>query len=195
MSVGLVWKPVIDSENPHLGGNMEGGDPRSYVPEVWALLKEKLEPKTVYDVGCGEGEAMAWFAQAGCHAYGVDGLQCNTNAAQKHGRCLTHDFVNGPAILLGVDLVWCQEVVEHIDRAYLLNLIQTITCGRFLAMTHAVPGQGGHHHVNEQHGSYWVDVLRVAGMSLLPELTEETRRAAGPGKFWHYTGLVFEKAK
>jgi len=59
---------------------------------------------------------------------------------------IQHDLTKG-AVFARVDLVLCQEVVEHIEEKYLENLLDSFATGKYVLMTHAVPGQGGHHHV------------------------------------------------
>jgi len=45
-------------------------------------------------------------------------------------------------------------------------------------MTHAIPGQGGHHHVNERYEKYWIDVLSSHGFVFDPEITSKCRELA-----------------
>jgi SAM-dependent methyltransferase len=180
---------VTDRQRPHLGGNLDGGDPRTFCPELWRWLVDRYKVRTVYDVGCGEGQAMDAFAALGCHVVGLDGLpQCKA----VRGSFLCHDLATGPMPLEGVDLVWCSEVVEHIDEAHLGNLLDTICCGRLLAMSHATQGQSGHHHVNCQPASYWVAHIESRGLRLLGTDTLESR--SFPGPFWQQTGLIFQRA-
>jgi hypothetical protein len=60
-------------------------------------------------------------------------------------------------------------------------------------MSHAVPGQTGHHHVNCQPSEYWVDQLGRHGCALL---AEDSRRVRALGErdgaiYLAHTGLVF----
>jgi hypothetical protein len=92
-----------------------------------------------------------------------------------------------------VDLVHCQEVVEHIDPIHIGKLLHSLSCGKFLVMTHAFPGQGGHHHVNEQPSEYWIQALANYGLELLPEETKRVRELAkvDAAIFMQISGLVF----
>jgi hypothetical protein len=91
-----------------------------------------------------------------------------------------------------VDLVHCQEVVEHIEEKFVKNLLQSLTCGRFIVMTNALPGQSGHHHVNEQPTEYWVEHLRRYSCEVLVEDTNRVRELAANDKavYLARTGLV-----
>src|SRR6476469_8966838 len=53
---------------------------------------------------------------------------------------LQHDLTKGP-VFTRVDLVRCQEVVEHIEERYLGNLPESFATGKYVPMTHAQPGQ------------------------------------------------------
>ena len=48
----------------------------------------------------------------------------------------------------------------------------TIRLGRYACVTHAEPGQNGHHHVNCQTTDYWIKVFAEHGFE---HIAEETR--------------------
>ena len=61
-------------------------------------------------------------------------------------------------------------------------------------MTHAVPGQGGHHHVNCQPSEYWIERIEALGYSFLPDVTAEGKRVIEATGVWTYfvaSGLIF----
>ena len=180
---------VTSLQRPHLGGNIDGGDPRTYYPSMWAWLVNHFRIRSVYDVGCGQGHALACFQQLGCQITGLDGLP--QQWVPTGGSFLVHDLTAGPMILPGVDLVWCCEVVEHVAADHLDSLLDTITCGRVLAMTHAVPEQGGWHHVNCQTADYWMRHIEARGMVLDTAATFHSRKLAAG--YWAETGMIFVK--
>ncbi len=57
-------------------------------------------------------------------------------------------------------------------------------------ITHATPGQGGYHHVNEQSVTYWLKNLKKAGFKLEPEVTLLAREKS-INYFFLRSGLVF----
>ena len=59
-----------------------------------------------------------------------------------------------------------------------------------VAMTFATPGQGGHHHVNEQPESYWLAKFAAAGFEHVPEETAKMR-ATDKGAAWGRRTLTF----
>jgi SAM-dependent methyltransferase len=158
------WRQVIDADAPHLGGNIRFGDPETYSPSVWDFVIDRFGVRSVLDLGSGVGNAACYFARKGLHVVAVDGLRENVeNAIYPTFLC---DLTQGP-VTTRVDLVHCQEVVEHIEEAYLDNLLNSLMCGKYILMTNALPGQGGHHHVNLQPTEYWIDHLVRRGCQLL----------------------------
>ena len=125
----------------------------------------------------------------GLVAVGVDG---DINVATMNRRICLHDYTMGPFSLWQVDLVWSVEFVEHVEERYIENFLTTFRSGRVLMMSHAIPGQGGHHHVNEQSSLYWVNVLSRDGWALDDVATEWVRSNASDF-FIRQTGMVFTK--
>lgn len=185
---------ALDPADPSLGGNVIGGDSRTYHPALWDFLTAQFKVRSMLDVGTGEGHCVRYFAnELGISATGFDGLR--QNVARAVLPIQLHDLRSGP-FLLEVDLVHCCEVVEHIDAEYLPSLLATLANGRIIAMTHAVPGQGGHHHVNCQPAEYWIERIEALGYSFLPDVTKVARRLIEKTGNWTYfvgTGLIFER--
>lgn len=175
----------------HLGGYVEGGDEATYFPDLWQWLVEEQGVRSVLDVGCGEGHALKFFRELGCTVVGVDGV------AQDDSSIDVHDFTAGPYGPIDVDLVWCCEFVEHIEEVYLPNILAALQSAPLVLLTHAEPGQQGHHHVNCQPSSYWVGALAVSGYSLDERLTSLTRVIAGlnTNQYNHYarSGMAFRR--
>lgn len=182
---------VVDPSRPHLGGNIAGGDPRTLSTGVWELLLDRLRPRSVIDVGCGEGHALDWFRLRGLETFGVDGLPANIARVQ-HPAAL-HDLTQGPHLgSLRFDLCWCCELVEHVEERFVMNVVKTFRLARTVAMTAAPPGQTGHHHVNCRDEGYWIRLMEQSGFNLLPGLTHDCRKAAGD-TYFKTSGLVFAR--
>jgi SAM-dependent methyltransferase len=174
-----------------LGGNVHNGDPFSYAPSLWTYLVRRFSIRSVLDVGCGQGHAAAYFASVlGCLALGIDGLTENLTDAVYP--IAIHDLRSGP-FKTRVDLVYCVEVVEHVDELFVENLLQTLVNGKVIAMTHAVPGQTGHHHVNCRDAGYWQDHLERHGYRMIVEDTHRARELASQDKaqYFQNTGMIF----
>ncbi|SFU03653.1 Methyltransferase domain-containing protein [Geodermatophilus amargosae] len=182
-----------DPDDPALGGNMIGGDPQTFHPALWDYLIDRFSLTSLLDVGCGEGHCLLYCAEQGLRVKGLDGLRGNLRRAV--APITLHDLRSGP-FHWPADLVHCCEVVEHIDERYVGNVLRTLANGRVIAMTHAVPGQTGYHHVNCQPAGYWIDKVTALGYAYRPQETEEGKAAIRTSGAWTYfmaSGLVFER--
>jgi len=186
------YTEALDPHKPHLGGNFIEVNPSTYCPAVWLYIIKKYSIQSVMDVGSGRGHAAKWFSDQGIKTIAVDGLQDNIiNAVYPTVLCdLTESSYTE-----AVDLVNCIEVVEHIEEKYINNLLDTICSGRYLFMTHGLPGQEGHHHVNCQPTEYWLKHLADRGFKELSDDSKELQRIASSTKAHHIkdTGMLFVK--
>lgn len=127
---------------------------------VVPLVVEAFAPKSVVDVGCGQGVWTAEFKAAGCSVMGVDGdyvsiPHLEIDPSEFHAMDLNH-----PVDLGTHDLAVSLEVAEHLEpsraRGFVEDLCRAAPVVLFSA---AFPGQGGIGHVNEQPIGYWVDLF------------------------------------
>ncbi|WP_316832967.1 class I SAM-dependent methyltransferase [Pedobacter aquatilis] len=185
---------VNNADKAHLGGNILEGDPFTFSPKVWNYMIKRFALKSVMDLGSGLGYSARYFHQAGLEVIAVDGMRENIEKAVFP--TIEHDLAKG-AIHCKVDLVHCQEVVEHIAEEFLPNLLSSLTCGKLILMTNALPGQEGYHHVNEQECAYWNEHLAEYDCHVLHEDTARIRKlAASEGA--HYlaqTGTIYANRK
>ncbi|HLI65252.1 MAG TPA: methyltransferase domain-containing protein [Caulobacteraceae bacterium] len=173
--MAYAYTVAADQSAPHLGGNIMEGDPQTYAPSVWDYTISRFGIESVLDLGSGVGNAAHYFFKRGLKVIAVDGFEHNIEHAIFP--TVLHDLTKGP-VRARVDLVHCQEVVEHIEEDYLEFLLDSLTAGRFILMTHALPGQGGHHHVNLQPPEYWIDHLGRRGCHVLPDDSNRIRKLA-----------------
>ncbi len=194
MSTVIHPEQVYDGD---LGGCARSpiGDPQSYVPSVWSGLIETYEPKSVLDLGCGLGYSTRWFSEHAELALGLDGSPIVQSQAV-HPISLW-DATTGPPTLAGdFDLAWCSEFVEHVEEQFLPNILLAFRRCSIIAMTHAVPGQTGHHHVNCRLRAYWLDIMKWAGFEYQETVSAWLRSVAAdahPMSYFESTGLVFER--
>lgn len=194
MSKKKKYTEALDPNKPHLGGNFIEVNPSTYCPGVWNYIINKHNIKSVMDVGSGRGHAAKWFADKGLTTIAVDGLDDNIkNAVYPTALCDLTESAYRPS--MPIDLVNCIEVVEHIEEKYLDNLLDTICVGKYLFMTHGLPGQEGHHHVNCQPTEYWLTHLRNRGFVELKSDSIDLRNIASSTKAHHLkdTGMLLVK--
>ena len=163
----------------------------------WAI--ENLKAKSMIDVGCGLGGMVQLANSMGMGAIGVDG---DFTLDRKGVPCIIHDYTLGVCDVpedLSFDLAWSVEFLEHVERQYMPNYMDTFQKAHYVICTHATPGMPGVHHVNCQDDSYWITTFSHYDFNYLPEMTEKMRQASTmnidrPQKkqFVRNTGKVFE---
>jgi len=167
----------------HLGGHfgITNSDPITL-----GYLAAHFDIRSMLDVGCGPGGMLDLARKYGIIALGVDG-----DPAMERPDVIIHDYAHAPLFMVSrSDLIWCVEFVEHIEAQYIPHFLATFRCGRVLFLTHALPGQGGHHHVNEQPAEYWIAILQAEGWQLDQEATDWVRANAG-NQYTKATGMVW----
>lgn len=187
----------METSEGHLGGHIIGRPaPGTWCPAVWDWLMTEHRIRSVLDVGCGPGYVMEYFHRAGCEVFGVDGSPSGVRDHVLPRYVLQHDFSTGawgPARTF--DLVWSSEFLEHVEERFLTNCLPAFQAATgLLVVTYAVPGQGGHHHVNENSESYWAGRFEEAGYEIDHLLTRRARSLIPPegqeGKQFRGKGLI-----
>ncbi len=186
--------------NPNIPIHLGGHQGKTHTDEGtlrWAI--EKLQVQSMLDVGCGPGGMVELADKLGVDAYGIDGDY--TLERYNESKFMIHDFTKGPAPVSGnYDLAWSVEFVEHVYEEYIPNYIQAMQKCKFLIMTYAPVGHGGHHHVNENTEEYWIKTMSDYGFKYLKDLSEEMRRHSTMGtkkklRFLARTGLLFKNER
>ncbi|WP_237482023.1 glycosyltransferase [Lichenibacterium dinghuense] len=183
-------RSASSAEHPHLGGNVTVGDPYTFCPSVWDYVITRFGIESALDIGSGTGNASHFFFKRGLKTLAVEGLEINVGASLYP--TIRVDLTKTKAFTR-VDLVHCQEVVEHIDEKHIDNLLGSLLSGRIILMTHAVPGQIGHHHVNCQPAEYWIDHMARVDCDFLEGDTARIRELARKdgAPYMANTGMLF----
>lgn len=183
----------------HLGGYVIGqAAPGTYSTEVWDYMIEKEKIESVLDVGCGLGYAAKYFKDNGCKVKGIDGSPSAIKDNVLGEDMIGFDFTKGKLNLdQKFDLVWSAEFVEHVREEYSENFLDVFNlASKFLLITHASPGQGGHHHVNEQPASYWIKRIENLGFKYDESLTKKMKELIPEGRkgqAFRKRGLAFRR--
>lgn len=178
-----------------LGGNLLFGDPKSFSPLVMEYVIKRFSIKSVLDIGSGRGYFSQYiFNHHNIPVISCEGLLDNCNNAVYP--TIFHDLTQS-SFICKVDLVLSVEVVEHIEKIYVHNIIDTFLCGKIILMTHGLPNQKGYHHVNNQPSEYWINLLKEKGYAYLDQDTQNIRSLSqkelhGP-TYFSRSGLLFAK--
>lgn len=127
---------------------------RAVVPEVLSFI----QPKSVVDIGCGEGLWLKAFSEAGVSTIdGYDGdyvVRQNLKIPSEHFHAV--NLEERIPLARTYDLAVCLEVAEHVSDANSRQLVESLTSAApVILFSAAIPGQGGVHHINEQWPAYW----------------------------------------
>lgn len=117
--------------------------------------------KKFVDIGCGPGIYVDALLAAGEDAMGFD---IDPRVRDKKNLIQASLFdLNYPG-----DVVLCLEVAEHLPESraddIVASLIRNVVKDGMLVWTAAIPGQGGHGHINCQPKEYWEQKFIDAGM-------------------------------
>ena len=182
-------------DKPHLGGTWAGGDPNAWSPAAWDRIIADKKIENVIDIGCGEGYSSKYFQDKGMVVLCIEGGGKAVDVCRtKKLPVIQHDYTEGiykPETTF--DLGWCCEFVEHVTEAHMNNFLETFKHCKYLAMTHAFPGQPGHHHVNCQLPEYWIPKIEALGFRLDLPYTLVLRELASDALHINRSLLFFEK--
>jgi hypothetical protein len=137
---------------------------------IAAEIAARFGPATAIDWGCGAGLHVGALVRAGVDAVGVDGVIADDDLRDRDAVIVRGDLrapiERGGALPERCDLALSIDVLEHIDEVDSAAALANITGGAELViLSCAPPGQGGHHHVNEQPRRYWVRRMAAIGWS------------------------------
>ena len=127
-----------------------------------------LSPATVSDFGCGKGQFLKAFKEAGVEAvHGYDGPWAkdpskeNLSEHEFSSVDFEHaDFIHPEK----TDLALSLEVAEHISTASARDFVHLLCkASDVVVFSAALPLQGGQGHINEQPISYWSDLFTKEG--------------------------------
>jgi SAM-dependent methyltransferase len=156
---------VKETFTPDIYEQLRSGTQES-AAKVTPLLVNIFKPVKVVDVGCGEGWWAREFARHECSVVGVDETvpdSLDDDGVRFHRVDLRESF----ASLGRFDLAICLEVAEHLPPQDAEHLVTTLCDLAPTALfSAAVPGQGGHGHVNEQWPGYWASLFESRGYTV-----------------------------
>jgi hypothetical protein len=180
----LSYASTVMSITPsHLGGHAN----ITHIDEnVLEHFIKELKCNSFLDIGCGPGGMVKLAKEKGLHATGIDG---DTSVKSE----IVHDFTQDKIHLdRTYDIGWSVEFVNHIKPEYIDNIFSAFKQCKYIVMTHALPGKTGHHHVNCQIPSYWVEQFQSRGFRYDNDLTTVVRRITSMKReFMRMTGMVF----
>jgi SAM-dependent methyltransferase len=138
------------------------------------LLGTFVAPRSVADIGCGQGLLMEAILRRMPEAaiVGLDDSDEAVARARRRGLTVLHADIAGAsssqieklADALGPrDLTMCLEVAEHLPSWHSAKLLRLLTVAPVVFFSAAHPNQGGVLHVNERPAPYWQERFAAIG--------------------------------
>jgi SAM-dependent methyltransferase len=172
------------------------------------VLCERLRPRSLVDVGCGQGRLLAGLRHydASLHLHGFDDSAAALSRAAASGLPVARldlgslsaaDAEHAARQISSFDVACCLEVAEHLPPWRAGTLLRIITAAPRVVFSAAHPNQGGVLHVNEQPASYWIARFARLGFALWPG-DDELRQAVAALRLPHWYGdniHVFERGE
>lgn len=192
------------ADEAHLGGYGYNGDPATTYPNMWKFLTKDKKIKSIIELGCARGQVLKIFNDLGCKVLGIEGCTKAIKENLLPNRVRQYDFTKVKVIpQKNYDLGIAIEFVEHVEDYYKENYLSCFDACRYVAITFAKPGQGGHHHVNCQPEEYWIDIFEKRGFTYDYEYTNILKDKAMTDRFeycptfdgnhFEHRGLFFRK--
>ena len=166
------------------------------VPDI---IKE-FAPRDLIDFGCGACNFANRFSKRGLRpVVAVDGPSHSAKYSAPEVISVVHDLRHPFRLGRRFDMVFCVEVIEHVEPKFEDEVIKTLInhTERYVLLTAAPEGQGGRHHVNCKPTRYWKDKFIGKGFRHKREIVERLKvkwEKSGKVARWYYQNLmVFEK--
>ncbi len=157
--------------------------------KIVPLLMTEFKPKSVLDLGCNIGCWLAEFEKVGIlDVMGVDGDNMIPELLISREKFLVFDLTSELSLKRTYDMVLCLEVAEHIVENQSEKLMRNICRhGDLVIFSAALPGQGGHKHLNEQPIKYWMERFTAFGYIASEEFRERIPKDVSE---WYRNNLV-----
>jgi SAM-dependent methyltransferase len=178
------------------GAFLDAPDANTFLPDVWDYLIGKYEVHSVLDVGAGAGWSTKWFADLGMYTLGVEGRREALEKCQCRANIIEHDYSAAPFVpSMLLDLAWCAGFVEQIQEEFIPNFMASFRACKYVCLTHAEPGQLGHHLVNCQPTEYWINKMDEFGFDYDAAETAYLRSTDTHKAPWGRRTLTFFKRR
>ncbi|MFH1202704.1 MAG: methyltransferase domain-containing protein [Candidatus Omnitrophota bacterium] len=164
------------------------------------ILYNYFHPESVVDVGCGTAEYLAEFNRLGIKIKGYEGSPAALKKAMVSGNFIQlADLREKIKSDERYDLALCLEVAEHIESRYSKILVDNLaSLSDTIIFSAAIPGQGGHFHINEQPHEFWIGLWQERNYILRKDIIEALKEQMRErGILWWYTAnlMVFLKSE
>lgn len=130
------------------------------------IVMRQIKPKSVVDVGCGNGEFLQIFRENGVsEIFGIEGPWLRKERLRIPKKFFQYADLEMPLnIEKKFDLAVSLEVAEHLSVKSAEQFIESLTnLAPIVLFSAAIPLQGGTYHQNEQWPEYWAKLFYDRG--------------------------------
>ncbi len=138
--------------------------------QIVPIVLELVKPKSVIDVGCGDGGWLTVFKKYGIQdIYGVDGnWVSNESLLIEPSRFIAYDLRRPFQMNRKFDLVVAVEVAEHLPPSNSETFVNSLTrLGDVILFSAAIPFQVGQGHLNGQWPIFWANKFERNGFKVV----------------------------
>lgn len=186
--IGSTGGFCLDAKHTRVGGNdcISGGFAKA--------LARMIGPLMIVDLGCGLGQYGPTLVSEGVKWIGYDGAENVENVTKGLVRFLDLSEPVG-SYIAHADWSMSIEVAEHIPRDMEYTFVYNVLslCTNSTVVSWALPGQGGHHHVNLRSNSYVKTRFQCVGFAFDSASTQILRDSVDSCKWLRNTVMVFRK--
>ena len=153
---------------------------------VAPIVRDLLEPESVLDIGCGQGEWLEAFALP--DMLGVD------IAAPEGDQFIRHDLTEPLDLGRRFGLVVCLETGEHLPESAAGTLVETLVRhGDDILFSAAVPGQEGIGHIHLQPHEYWLAKFAEHGFEVWDAIRPRIARDSRVSPWYRNNTFIFQR--
>jgi SAM-dependent methyltransferase len=162
---------------------------------MFKLMNEQFHPASVVDVGCGTGDYLKAFCDAGIEGHGIELAAAALKRCHEKGLdVIKLDLVTNPKLPWKADLVYSFEVAEHLPESAAAGFVKALTTSaqRGVVISAAAPGQPGLCHLNCRAKPYWIELFHQNGFAYDETTTtrwQDVLRAGGREN-WLFDNLM-----
>ncbi len=142
---------------------IRGGSRRS-AQAVVPIVLQLVQPRSIVDVGCGDGTWLAVFREFGVSdTFGLDGDYVDRRLLQiPQDQFRATDLSSPFGLPRTFDLAVSLEVAEHLPPQSAVGFVDSLTqLAPAVLFSAAIPLQGGTQHLNEQWPDYWAALFKA----------------------------------
>ncbi|MBE0568953.1 MAG: methyltransferase domain-containing protein [Deltaproteobacteria bacterium] len=161
---------------------------------VVPLVMGLLHPRSVVDVGCGDGTWLSVFLKEGVRdILGIDREYVSGDILEiPRENFVAHDLRVPLETDRAFDLVVSLEVAEHLPGESAETFVESLArLGPAILFSAAPPFQGGTDHVNEQWPEYWVGIFGRKGFVALDPVRKHVWGLTGVEYWYRQNTLLF----